>query len=330
MDTVMTLKAYGQGADEALADVEAAILGLDAELSRIHAGSPIELLNTAAGTSTPVILTEDAGAVLAASSAFAKKTGGAFDPTLGPLIDLWGIGSGKERVVPDSEIAPLLELVGIDGLTLGDFRPASRHLPGFAAGTPVPRSARLADEGASVDLGGIGKGYASEVAVGLLEDAGVRSALLSLGGNVAVVGRKPSGERWRVGIRDPAGTPSEYVGTVDSEDEYLIVSGDYERFFMEDGVRFHHLLDPDTGAPARSGLRSAAIVCGSGTMGDAYSTALFVMGLDRATDFWRANDGFEAVFVTTDGLVAVTEGLADRFRFTGTEAGYRYEVILHD
>ena len=161
-----------------------------------------------------------------------------------------------------------------------------------------------------IDLGGIAKGYTSERALSELEDAGVSSAIVSLGGNVGALGLKPDGSRWTVAIQDPEGDG--YIATLelgeDGEKIYAITSGGYQRYFEQDGTRYHHILDPKTGAPAETDLLSVTIVSQDGTLADGLSTALFVKGFDEAVEFWREyHTQFGMVLVTEDGLFATEE-----------------------
>ena len=170
-----------------------------------------------------------------------------------------------------------------------------------------------AAHGAELDFGAVAKGYAGAVLAREMKAAGVESALLQLGGNVQTVGLKPDSSRWRVGIRDPWGGEDSYLGVLEVGETAVVTSGGYQRYFEEAGTRYCHILDPATGYPASSGLASVTIVAEDGFLADGLSTALYVMGLDAAAEFWRSRDDFEAVLVTDNGRIYVTGGLRDCF-----------------
>ena len=193
-------------------------------------------------------------------------------------------------------------------------------------------SARL-DPGTMIDLGGIAKGYTADRVAEIFQEHAVPRGKVELGGNILVIGDKPDGTAWRVGVQDPK-HPDEADGLVcvlNLTDAFAVTSGSYQRYFEQDGKRYHHIIDPATGCPADSGLTSVTVVAdsarGNGTMCDALSTALFVMGEDKALDFWRSGVyDFQLVLVTEDGRVVVTEGLKDGF-VEMEESGYTYEFV---
>ena len=165
-----------------------------------------------------------------------------------------------------------------------------------------------------------GKGIAADQCAEILRRNGVESSLVFLGGNIYALGEKPDGSAWSVGIADPDNS-SDYIATIAVRDASVVTTGDYERYFIEDGVRYHHVFDPVLGEPARSGLRSVTVVHESSMIADARSTTLFVLGLEAGLRYC-AEHQIEAVFITEDKEIYVTEGLRDRFTFRGEAAGY--------
>ena len=180
-------------------------------------------------------------------------------------------------------------------------------------------------DGAELDLGAVAKGYTGQHLARLIREVGVTSALLDLGGNIQTVGCRPDGDPWRVAVRDPEGEG--YAAVLEVEDEAVVTSGGYERYFEQDGVRYWHILDPATGQPARTGLLSVTVVGPSGTVCDALSTALFVMGQERAADYWLAREDFDFLLLHEDGSVTCSEGLEGRLTLSGDWADREIEVV---
>lgn len=180
-----------------------------------------------------------------------------------------------------------------------------------------------------LDLGAVGKGYAGDVIAELLRENGVTSALLDIGGNIQAIGSKTDGSDWRLGIRDPFGEGN--VGVLSVSDKAVVTSGSYERYFIgEDGKQYGHIIDPSTGYPAESGLMSAAVIAKEGKLCDALSTSLFVMGLDKAADYWRGNKNFDMILITEDGEIYITEGIKDSFSLDSYHNTMKVHVIDYE
>ena len=288
MDTVMTLRLYGGGDETLLAEAEERVRALEGLLSVTDGGSEVYALNHAGSAE----LSPETAELLDTALGLCERTGGALDISIYPVLRAWGFTTGACAVPGADTIAALLPRV--------DYRKV--ELDGNAAALP---------DGMEIDLGSVAKGYAGETLAAWLKERGAASALLDLGGNIQTVGARPDGSPWRVGVRDPAGEGN--IGVVEVTDQAVVTSGGYERYFEEDGVRYWHILDPKTGAPARSGLASVTVVGDSGVVCDALSTALFVMGREGALAHWRQHRDFEAVLVSEDGGITVTAGLEGRF-----------------
>lgn len=301
MDTVVRITAYAPKralsaeALDAVADGAFDLLReLEGRLSMHSVDSAVALLNRQAG-GKPVEVTPDVYRVLETSQLIAAITGGAFDPTIGVVTDLWRLPDGKRRVPDAQTLQRAMTLVGPRILEL----------------TP-PASARLAKKGAKLDLGGVGKGYASGRLAEYLGQKGIYSALVDLGGNVVAVGTRPDGKPWRIGIQTPHKKRGQALCAIEVNNRAVITAGVYERAWEIDGTTYTHIFDPHTGSPIAGDLRSATVVCDDPTDGDALSTAFMVMGEKRALGLLRILPGIEAIFVseTAEGReVIATAGL---------------------
>ena len=281
-------------------------------------GVPVSVVSTGMGCPSTAICLEELIAC-GADTFIRVGTAGrvcdrAFDPTLAPMLDAWGFTKDERRVPSADELKELLSHTGCGKVAL------EKTADGWTV--------TLLD-GAQLDLGGIAKGYAADLLRAQLEKEGVTSATLDLGGDVFVMGRKTDGSDWRIAVKDPADTES-YLGIVSAADKFIVTSGVYERYFEENGVRYHHILDPKTGCPAESGLVSVTVLCENGAWADALSTACFVLGPDGALalrdDLADQGTDFELILVTDDGRVLYTDGLADAFT-PNDESGYTYEAL---
>ncbi|MDD3394626.1 MAG: FAD:protein FMN transferase [Clostridia bacterium] len=310
MDTVMQFTIYSENGEQLLTDAEQEIRRLERLLSVTMEDSEIAQLNKQAGISA-VSLSEDTLTVLTRGKEIGALTNQAFDIAISPIVKAWGFTTDGEKHVPSQEtLESLLPLTKIDDLKIDENA----------------SSAELLKKGMAVDLGGIAKGYTSDAVTALLKEKGVTSGLFSLGGNISSIGTKPDGEKWKVAIENPLDA-NDYVGLLEVQDCSVITSGGYQRYFEENGKRYHHIIDSNTGYPADKGLLSVTIISKDGTKADGLSTALFVLGLDKAVSLWRNSNDFEAVFVTEDGRVIATEGAATFFTFEGRDNDFEYETV---
>lgn len=297
MDTYMSVTAYGRNADRAVHDAIQEIKDLDAMLTTGDDTSEVGKIN-ANGSG---ILSEDGKKLMKRSLELYESTDGTFDISIYPVMELWGFPTKNYRVPDDQEIRKALKLVDASKIRFDESTgEVSFELSGM-----------------KIDFGGIAKGYTSSKVMDLFRQEGVTSGIINLGGNVQALGTKPDGSDWRIGIRGPGETDADakdYVGILTAHDKAVITSGGYERYFEKDGKRYHHIIDPSTGYPAESGVVSSTIVSSDGTLADGLSTTLFILGPDRAAQYWRAHsDEFDYVLMKEDGSLLVSEGLEHNF-----------------
>ena len=308
MDTYLSLTAYGENAEAALEQAQNRIRTLERLWSVTEERSEIYAANHSGGN--PVAVSGDTAELVRYALDMAERTGGALEPTLYPVLTAWGFTTDRFQIPGQEELDRLLEQV--------DY--ARISLQGATLAVP---------DGMQLDLGAVGKGYAADETASVLREHGVNSALLDFGGNILTIGAKPHSSPWRVGVRDPDSEGN--LGVLELAGQGVSVSGGYEKYFVgEDGERYWHILDPATGAPARSGLVQTAVVSGESKRCDALSTALFVMGLDGAVQYWREHQDFEMILLAEDRTIYVTEGLSDVFSLSAGQEGREVQVIPHE
>lgn len=295
MDTYMKLSAYGDGTENALEKAVNKIAELDGLWSVTNENSEIYAVNRSGGKT--VTVSSETAAALSISLQISEETGGALDCTVYPVLAEWGFTNGNYKIPESERLAALLENVGYKRVSLEGYDVSVQ-------------------QGTQIDLGAVGKGCTGDVLAEIMRENGVFSALLDLGGNIQAVGAKPDGTPWRIGLRDPFGDG--IFAALELTDCAAVTSGGYERYFIgEDGEKYCHIIDPDSGRPAKSGLVSATVVGNSGGLCDALSTAVFVMGLEKASELWKSRRDFEMVLIAEDGGIYVTAGLEDNFRLMG-------------
>lgn len=293
MDTYMTVTAYGKNAENGVNKAVDEINRLETVLSAEKQESDIYKLNeTGSGT-----LSADTKNIVSKALEINKTTNGAFDISIYPLMVKWGFTTQKYNVPSKNEISKLLKDVDSSKIIF-DEKSGNIKLK----------------ENMKIDLGGIAKGYTSNRVMQIFKECGVKSGLVSLGGNVQALGTKTDGTAWQIAIENPDKS-SDYIGVVSVKDKAVITSGGYERYFEKNGKTYHHILDPETGYPAESGVKSVTIVSDDGTLADALSTSLFVMGKEKALDYWREHKNeFDTVLVEDNGDITITGGLEKIFK----------------
>lgn len=302
MDTYMSVTAYGSKSQKAVKKAEEEIKRLDSMWSTGKKNSEINRLNQ----KKELKVSDETVSLLKRASAVWEETDGVFDITVYPLMKLWGFPTKQYQVPKDSEIQEILS----SGIGMG-------HVKIGKDGNTVKLGSKT-----EIDLGGIAKGYTSQKISKIFKEYGVKSGVVSLGGNVQTIGKKTDGQYWKVGIQSP-NESMDMVGTYQSADEAVITSGGYERYFEKNGKVYHHILDPETGRPSQKDLISVTVISEDGTLADALSTTLFIMGKDKALDFWKKNsDRFNVILVDKDSKIYISQGIEGRFT-----SEYPFQVI---
>ena len=303
MGSVMRQTLYGSGGEEAAAFAADAASELEAKISWKIDSSEIARLNENAGKE-PISLSQETAALLWEALELSQASGGAFDPLILPLTSLWDFDSNPEHAPAKEQIEEVLPLCTVQPILLSQglfFLPA---------------------EGSGIDLGAAGKGAACDAAVEIYREKELPAAVVSVGGSIGVFGKKPDGSDFKIAVRDPAGTLSDTLGYLTlSSQAFVSTSGDYEKYFVENGVKYSHILDPKTGYPVRSEVTSVSVVAESGALSDMLSTACFALGAEKSADL-LSQYGAGAVFVYPSGEVL----LAGSVDFTLTNDHYRVKT----
>jgi thiamine biosynthesis lipoprotein len=311
MGTVITGKVYGKNREKASSEVINRISEIEKMMTINSPGGDINKLNSMSGKDY-VALNPESVYVMNVANRYSELSGGAFDVTIGPLVKAWAIGTDNPRIPEIAEIKSLLKLVSYKDLVIDEKN----------------NKAMLKKQNQVVDLGGIAKGYAGDEAVRILKDNKITSAYVNLGGNVVTLGKKPDGSLWRIAVQNPRAANGKYVGILEVADKAIVTSGDYERFFEKDNVRYHHILDTKTGNPAKSGLIAVTIVYDRSVDADALSTSLFILGMDEGKKLISSIKGAEAVFINIKKEIYITGGLKDIFTFKDDTGEFVFKGTL--
>ncbi|WP_106769068.1 FAD:protein FMN transferase [Paenibacillus faecalis] len=302
-DTIVQVKVYDSRiTNRHFDEIDQLLQTIDAEMSRTNESSELHKINDNAGIK-PVKVSEQTFYVIQKAYEYSEKTKGRFNLAVGPLVSLWNIGDENAHVPDQSEIDKLIPLSQYDQIELN----------------PDTREVYLKEKGMVLDLGGIAKGYAADVIAKYLTDNGFNSAIIDLGGNVLALGQKPGGHKWTIGIQDPDLSRGNPIGNLKVENQTVVTSGVYERFFEQDGKVYHHILDSDTGYPVDNNLSSVTILTNSSVDADALSTSIFSMGLEKGLEFAEQLDQTEALFITKDKKVYITSGMSEVLEMTNDD-----------
>ena len=267
---------------------------LEKDLSRHLDDSPVSKINQQAGVEK-VEVPENVFDLIKLGKKMGEETKGSFDITVTPLLELWGFGTATPRVPTEKELEEVLNLVDYRQIQLAEEE----------------NSVFLSKKGMALDLGGIAKGYIVDRGIGELVSFGVQSAFLDVGGDIRVVGTKPDGSAWRIGIQHPRNR-NEIIAVLSLTDRAVVTSGDYERFFEMNDTKYHHLLDPATGYPAKKGLVSVTVIAPDAVTADIFATAFFIMGKEESLKIAESRPEIDVVLVTEELEVYFSTGIEDR------------------
>lgn len=302
MGTVVDVSLYDSTDEKILDRVFEKVKDLEKTLSINENGTLVDEINAEAGIK-PVKVDDDTYTIIKKGIEYAKLSNGLFDISVGPIVKLWNIGLPEAKVPTQEEINEKLPLIGYSDIELNEN----------------DKTVFLKRPGMMIDLGGIAKGYTADVISNILTEEGVESAIINLGGNVFTHGKKVNGSDWNVGIQNPFSDRGDIIGSIKTSNKSIVTSGIYERYIEKDGIKYHHILSPKTGYPYDNEIAGITIISDTSVDGDALSTSVFAMGVDEGMKFVNSIDGIDAIFVTKDNKIYITDGIRSVFTLTNTD-----------
>lgn len=315
LNTFVTMRAYGgANAEQAIELAVERIKEIESKMSISIDTSDVYRINISAGVNA-VEVSEDTLYVIKTALEFAELTNGLFDITIYPIARLWGIGTENARKPESHEIENLLPLVDYTKVVLDE-----KNLTVF-----------LEEKGMGIDLGGIAKGFAADEVTRIFEEAGVKHAIINLGGSISTVGTRPGGGNWRIGVRNPRHKEGqrEHIAIVDVNGLHVLSAGDYERFissyYESTGVRYHHIFDPFTGYPAETGVMATTVVSESAIKSDALATAMLLSGVEKGADLLSSFEDYKGLLITNDKIVHLSGNIYDYLTITDPTYILKYE-----
>lgn len=310
MDTIISIKIYDNG-DEALMDnLFERLRAIENKMSITIKTSDVSMINKNAGIK-PVKVDPETYYVLERAKEYARLSDGSYDPTIGPLVDLWDFKSEeKERdTIPTKDrIKNTLHLIGYEKLELLDNNRVF-----------------LSEKDMIINLGSIVKGYAADEMKKILVENDVEAAIVDLGGNIYAYGNKKDGTPFRIGIQDPKEVTGKKIGVIEVKDKSIVTSGNYERYFVYNGKRYHHILDTTTGYPSENSLDGVSIISDQSIDGDALSTTLFTLDIEKGEKLLDSLEGIEAIFITKDNKIYISDKISKDFTLENKD----YNLIIY-
>ncbi|MGL5348631.1 MAG: FAD:protein FMN transferase [Peptostreptococcaceae bacterium] len=302
MGTVVKVTLYENGSEEILDKVFNRVKEIESLVSINKDDTELDELNENAGIK-PIKLSDTSLEIIEKALHYSELSNGKYDLTIGPLVKLWSIGLPEAKVPTQDEIDETIKNIDYSKVKINKDT----------------KEVFLPEKGMLLDLGSIAKGYAADEIVRILNEENIDSAIIDLGGNIYALGLKEGNKNWRIGIQNPFDKRGNIVGALEVSNKTVVTSGIYERYIEQDGVKYHHILNPSTGYPYETEIAGVSIISDKSIDGDALSTLIFTKGLEEGLAFVENIEGVEAVFVTNDKHVYTTKGLKDNFKITNEE-----------
>lgn len=304
LGTVNEITIFGLGkykSEKLLDSCNAILKDIENKMSDTIPGSDVSKINKNAGNNY-VKVSDDTFFVIEEAINYSKISDGVFDATIGPLSDLWGIGTDNARVPSLNEINETLNLINYKNIILDKST----------------NSVKLNKNNMKIDLGAIAKGYAADIIVNFLKENNIKSAIINLGGNIYTLGYKDNKDSFTIGIQDPTTSRGNSIGTIKVSNKSIVTSGIYERYIEDDGKIYHHILDPSSGYPFDNEISSVTIISDKSIICDALSTSTFGLGLSKGLNFIESIDNVDAIFITKNKEIYLTSNIANNFNLTDT------------
>lgn len=302
MGTVVKITLYENGSEKILDKVFERVKEIEDLVSINEDGTELDKLNENAGI-MPVRLSDTSLEIIDRALYYSEMSDGGYDLTIGPLVKLWSIGLPEAKVPTKEEINEVIKNIDYSKVKINKDT----------------NEVFLSEKGMLLDLGSIAKGYAADEIVKILNEENINSAIIDLGGNIYALGLKDGNKNWKIGIQNPFDNRGRIIGALEVSNKTVVTSGVYERYIEQDGVKYHHILNPSTGYPYDTEIAGVSIISDKSIDGDALSTLIFTKGLEEGLEFVENIENIDAIFVTNNKDVYITKGLKGNFEITNEE-----------